>query len=209
MRVLIILFLLVGELQIAHAGLRENKQNAEQYCSDMMNNNPGKYSESKVSMVCGDLGLLWTKIKEFGIYACCVKQKEATTNSGLYGKTCLGKNQAQVEKLVQSQPGYWDKFGHCAFSCIIAYRCSSGISGAVGHGKEIRDLFDSRQWNSYGSGDWNADQKGLEIYESGARSDQSCMDRCWQAYPKPKPVVNPFQIIHDRAVPVIKDKFKR
>lgn len=199
MKNLALVILAVCLVQNANAGfLDKNKNKAEEYCANLKSENPNLYSETKVSMFCGDLGLLWTKAKEFGSYACCVKQKTASTNSGLYGKSCLGKNQIQVEKLVQSQSNYWDKFGHCSFSCIIAYRCSSGISTLVGHGKEIRDLFDSRQWNSYGSGDWEADKKGITIYESGARSDQECMNLCYQAYPKPVPVVNPFQVIRER-----------
>jgi hypothetical protein len=74
-----------------------------------------------------------------------------------------------------------DKFKHCGTSCILKKRCGALASWAGGHNKEIKDLFDKVDGNSYGSGDNDANRKGRQIAEQ-VSSENGCLEKCAGAY---------------------------
>lgn len=79
----------------------------------------------------------------------------------------------------------YDKFKHCAFSCIIAVHCGSAQSWTVGVLKELQDIVGP------GNADWKdyrANQTGIQLAKKHQpRGLQGCKRLCEVPYPSNTP----------------------
>jgi hypothetical protein len=72
-----------------------------------------------------------------------------------------------------------DKQMHCSMSCLLARKCGSIESNAVGLIKEIVDMFTD---GTPDRNDLKANKKGIK-YAKHARSEKACFNYCSKIYP--------------------------
>ena len=84
------------------------------------------------------------------------------------------KYEAQVRKLEN------DKQMHCSMSCMIARKCGTLESTAIGYIKEIVDVFTSGTPDRQ---DIVANKKGIK-YSKRAKNNKACINYCKKIYPK-------------------------
>jgi hypothetical protein len=93
---------------------------------------------------------------------------------------CSMLNLKRVTEIAQDHSGY-DKFLHCAVSCMLAVKCPIAEVVSVGVMKEIKDMF----------GDGEADLRDIranlwginQVIRGHARTDRQCLQRCELRYP--------------------------
>lgn len=78
--------------------------------------------------------------------------------------------------------GSYDKFKHCAVSCLLALRCSGVDVLQVGILKELMDLAGPGNADMR---DLKADYEGVElVMRNQAANDNSCLESCHRLYPE-------------------------
>lgn len=114
------------------------------------------------------------------------------------GVLCAAKSAGKFTKVVETTkvPGKnglvintYDKFKHCAVSCLLNLECGKFGAWAAGVGKEVLDLDvveklrgkPVKKDNSFGSGDYKANMVGIRI---GAKNDNECLSLCNAKFPK-------------------------
>jgi hypothetical protein len=80
--------------------------------------------------------------------------------------------------------GAYDKFKHCAVSCMLALRCPASDVLEIGILKELADLVGPGNAEME---DLQADFLGVEIVlNSKAKTDENCKTQCDKIYPRNK-----------------------
>jgi len=185
--------------EVANAGclLQRNENAMKEVCTTAMAS--GLYSETRVSPTCGILGLKWIQIANKGMCGCCVLRKEApagaaNTGGGLFGAitggyvnvikspVCVTNNKKEIYNQLKTT-AINDKYIHCSLSCVLKKRCGNFAATTAGYAKEVQDLFDDKKYNSFGSGDLFADQKGLD-FAPLCGDENCCYAKCNEDYPK-------------------------
>lgn len=78
--------------------------------------------------------------------------------------------------------GNFDKYKHCAVSCMLALRCSPSDVLEIGILKELADVVGP---GNAEMADLRADYKGVDIaVKKEATTDKKCMDACHSYYPE-------------------------
>jgi hypothetical protein len=78
--------------------------------------------------------------------------------------------------------GNFDKYKHCAVSCMLALRCHSSDVLEIGILKELADVVGP---GNAEMADLRADYKGVEIaVRKEATTDKKCIDVCHATYPE-------------------------
>ncbi len=88
---------------------------------------------------------------------------------------CSTLHYSQVKKKVDAE-GSYDKFKHCAVSCLLALRCSPVEVMQLGVLKELGDIFGpgNAEWD-----DLKADADGVKLVTSKkAKTDKQCFEGC-------------------------------
>ncbi len=88
---------------------------------------------------------------------------------------CSALNYSKVKKIVESQ-GSYDKYKHCAVSCLLTLRCPASEVFNLGVLKELADMVGpgNAEWD-----DLKADAEGIKLVTSKkAKTDQQCIDQC-------------------------------
>ena len=103
------------------------------------------------------------------------KQKSFPICSSFY----VSSIKTKAEKM-----GGYDKFKHCAVSCMLALRCPASDVLEIGILKELADVFGP---GNAELDDLEADYKGVEIVmRLKAKTDDQCKTQCDKIYPRNK-----------------------
>ncbi len=88
---------------------------------------------------------------------------------------CSTLNYSKVKAKVEAE-GSYDKFKHCAVSCLLALRCPATEVLELGVIKEIADIFTPGDADL---DDLQADYDGVKLVTSKkAKTDKACFDGC-------------------------------
>jgi hypothetical protein len=94
---------------------------------------------------------------------------------------CSVLNYSKVKAKVEAE-GSYDKFKHCAVSCLLTLRCPAVEVMQLGVLKELADMFGpgNAEWD-----DLKADADGIKLVTSKkARTDQQCFRGCHDLHPR-------------------------
>lgn len=87
----------------------------------------------------------------------------------------------EVKKTVESH-GDYDKYKHCAVSCMLTLRCSPADVMEIGLYKEIVDVFGP---GNAEIADLRADSQGIRLALSRSiNTDQQCIESCQKTFPQ-------------------------
>jgi hypothetical protein len=90
---------------------------------------------------------------------------------------------SSIKTKVEKMGGY-DKFKHCAVSCMLALRCPPNDVLEIGILKELADVVGpgNAEWD-----DLEANYKGVYlVMQKKAKSDDTCKQQCDKIYPRNK-----------------------
>jgi hypothetical protein len=88
---------------------------------------------------------------------------------------------SSVKTKAEKMGGY-DKFKHCAVSCMLALRCPASDVLEIGILKELADVFGP---GNAEMDDLEADFKGVElVLQKKAINDDQCSSKCDKIYPR-------------------------
>ena len=94
---------------------------------------------------------------------------------------CSALNYKKVKAKVEAE-GSYDKFKHCAVSCLLALRCPAVEVMQLGILKELADIFGA------GNAEWDdlkADADGVKLVTSKkAKTDKECFQGCHGLHPR-------------------------
>ena len=94
---------------------------------------------------------------------------------------CSALNYKKVKAKVEAE-GSYDKFKHCAVSCLLALRCPTVEVMQLGILKELADIFGpgNAEWD-----DLKADADGVNLVTSKkAKTDKECFQGCHGLHPR-------------------------
>ena len=91
---------------------------------------------------------------------------------------------------VIDQPHVYDKYKHCAMSCVISLNCGPAEAWTAAVGKEVKDalthVIPSKHRGDPSMKDLEADGVGIKFVARGyARSAQDCYAACHKFFPMP------------------------
>lgn len=94
---------------------------------------------------------------------------------------CSTFHYSKVKKIVEAK-GSYDKYKHCAVSCLLALRCNPADVRQLGLFKEGIDLLGP---GNAEMADLKADFKGVDFaVKKKAKTDDECIQKCHEAYPE-------------------------
>jgi hypothetical protein len=93
---------------------------------------------------------------------------------------CPALYYSSVKKTVEAS-GSYDKFKHCAVSCLLTLRCPAADVLELGIIKELADVVGP---GNAEMADLEADYHGVKLGSILKASDQSCLTQCHLAYPE-------------------------
>lgn len=93
---------------------------------------------------------------------------------------CPALYYSSVKKVVEAS-GSYDKFKHCAVSCLLTIRCPAADVLELGIIKELADVVGPGNAEME---DLQADYKGVKLGSTFMASDKSCLTQCHIAYPE-------------------------
>lgn len=88
---------------------------------------------------------------------------------------CTVLHYSEVKKKVETE-GSFDKYKHCAVSCLLTLRCSATEVMQLGVIKELADIVGpgNAEWD-----DLKADADGIRLVTTKkAKTDKQCIDQC-------------------------------
>ncbi len=93
---------------------------------------------------------------------------------------CPALYYTSVKKVVEAN-GSYDKFKHCAVSCLLTIRCPAADVLELGIIKELADVVGP---GNAEMADLEADYHGVKLGSIFKASDHSCLSQCHKAYPE-------------------------
>jgi len=88
---------------------------------------------------------------------------------------------SSVKKIVEAN-GSYDKFKHCAVSCLLTLRCPAVDVMEIGILKELADMVGP---GNAEMADLKADYDGVALAVKGkAKTDKACLAQCHNLYPQ-------------------------